>query len=97
MGLPSTSRLFFRFVSPPRSTLLAAQELYGSISPRVLMAAGSSSVSLNGLRSSRGVSFAILVSIVRSWLLEVNSRRGGAAATVTDCCRAPGSQRRVHG
>jgi len=38
----------------------------------------------------RGVSFAILVSIVNSTLLDVVSRRGGAAVTVTDCCRAPG-------
>src|SRR5579885_1810659 len=66
IGLPSTSRLFFRLVSPPRSTLFAAHDWYGSISPRVLIAAGSIRVSLNGLRSMRGVSLAILVSIVKS-------------------------------
>ncbi len=48
----------------------------GAISPRVFTAAGSINVSLKGLRSSRGVSFAILVSIVNSTLLEVVSRRG---------------------
>ena len=54
------------------------------------MAAGSSSVSLNGFRSSRGVSFAILVSIVSSWFVELNSTAGGAASTVTLCWRVPG-------
>src|SRR2546429_1826506 len=34
-GIPSTRRSFFRFVLPPRSTLLADQEWKGCISPRV--------------------------------------------------------------
>ena len=65
MGLPSTCRSFLRVVLPPRSTLFGAQLLYGFISLRLVSTAdGISSVSLNGLRSKRGISLAILVSIV---------------------------------
>ena len=53
------------------------------------MADGASSVSLNGLRSRRGTSSAIFVSMTRSLLLELNSTATGASVTVTLLCTLP--------
>ena len=60
-------------------------------------AAGSINVSLKGLRSSRGVSFAILVSMVKSTLLEVVSRRGGAEVHRDRLLQSPRSHDSVDG
>ena len=90
MGIPSTSRSFFRLVPPPRSTLFPDQEWYGIISPRVLIAEGAISDNLNGLRSKRGISSAIVESMVKSRLLELNSTAAGVSLIVIVSCTAPG-------
>src|ERR1022692_4594096 len=84
MGMPSTSRSFFRLVPPPKSTLLADQEWYGIISPRVLTADGAISVILNGLRSKLGISSANFESMVKSLLAELNSTALGVSLMVMD-------------
>ena len=90
MGMPSTSRSFFRLVPPPKSTLLADQEWYGIISLRELTAEGAISVILNGLRSKRGISSAIFESMVKSRFAELNSTALGVSLTVMVSCSAPG-------
>ena len=53
------------------------------------MAEGASKVSLNGLRSMRGISATILLSSVMSLLLELNSTAAGVSVMVTVVCTEP--------
>ena len=89
-------KIVLRLVPPPRSTLLAAQEWNGIISPRVFTAEGASR-SVERIPVKRGISSASFVSMIRSRLALVELYGHRSVGYGHAFLNAAGAESSIHG